>query len=273
VPLDALLLALGAAVLHAGWNVLLAGARDVRAATTVTLVVGVVLFAPVAAVTWDVEASAAPWIAASAALELVYFLLLSAAYSRSDLGLVYPIARGAAPVLVLCGAAAVGAAVGAWQALGVVLVGAGVMFVRGTGARADGRGFALALAIAATIAGYTLVDNEGVEHASAIAYLELVLIPVAVAALAIEALSGRLGAVQSLVGARTVGAGLASFGAYALALAALDLAPAAAVAAVRETGVLFAVVLGAVVLHERVTAWRATGAALIVAGVAFVALA
>ena len=273
MPLDAFLLALAAAALHAGWNVLLAGARDVRAATTVVLLVGVVAFAPVAAATWDVEGAAVPWIAASAGLELVYFLLLAAAYSRSDVGLVYPVARGTAPVLVLMGAVAAGAAFGAWQAIGVVLVGAGVMLVRGIGAHADPRGFALALIIAATIAGYTLVDNEGIEHASAIAYLELVLFPVAIAALVLEAFSGRLGTVRSLVGPRTIGAGLATFGAYALALAALSLASAPSVAAVRETSVLFAVALGATVLHERVTAWRAAGAVAVVGGVCLVAWA
>jgi hypothetical protein len=112
VPASALALALGAAALHAVWNVLLARAEDVRAATTVALVVGVALFAPVAAVTWDVEAAAIPWIVASAALELLYFGLLTAAYGRSDLSLVYPIARGVAPVLVLAGATLVGAALG-----------------------------------------------------------------------------------------------------------------------------------------------------------------
>ena len=75
------------------------------------------------------------------------------------------------------------------------------------------------------------------------------------------------------IGLATVAAGLASFGAYALVLAALKLAPAASVAAVRETSVLFAVALGAVVLHERVTPVRVLGAALIVAGVALVATA
>ncbi len=119
----ALALALGAAVLHAGWNVLLARSRDVRAATTVALVVGVVVFAPFAAIGWRVEAAAIPWIVASALLEVVYYFLLTAAYSRSDLSLVYPIARGAAPVLVLLGATVAGVTLGAWQALGVVVVG------------------------------------------------------------------------------------------------------------------------------------------------------
>ena len=269
---SAFALALGAAALHAFWNVLLARSRDVRAATAVAMMLGVLAFAPVAALTWDVEAAAVPWIAASTALETVYFFLLTAAYRRSDLSLVYPIARGAAPVLVLLGATVVGAAIGVWQALGVVLVGGGVLLVRGVRAKGDTRGVALALAIAATIAGYTLVDNEGIEHASAIAYLELVLLPVAVAAVVAYALAGRVGSLRAEVGWATSAAAMASFGAYALALAALSLAQAPAVAAVRETSILFAVALGALVLRERVTPVRVAGAALVVVGVALVAL-
>ena len=267
----ALALALGAAVLHAGWNVLLARSRDVRAATTVALVVGVVVFAPFAAIGWRVEAAAIPWIVASALLELVYYFLLTAAYSRSDLSLVYPIARGAAPVLVLLGATVAGVTLGAWQALGVVLVGGGVLLVRGLRGPADGKGVALALVIAATIAGYTLVDNEGIEHASAVAYLELVLLPIAAGALAAHAATGRLASVRAEIGWPAIAAGVTSFVAYALALAALSLAPAAAVAAVRETGILVAVALGAVVLRESVGPARILGAALVVAGVALVA--
>jgi len=142
VPASALALALAAAALHAGWNVLLARARDVRAATTVALVVGVTLFAPVAALTWEVEGAAVPWIAASAALELAYFALLTAAYRRSDLSLVYPIARGVAPVLVLAGATLAGAALGGLQALGVLLVGGGVLLVRGVRGPVDRAGVA-----------------------------------------------------------------------------------------------------------------------------------
>ncbi|MDQ3122855.1 MAG: hypothetical protein M3Q59_10020, partial [Actinomycetota bacterium] len=244
----ALALAVGAAVLHAGWNVLLARSRDVRAATTVALVVGVVVFAPFAAAGWRVEVEAIPWIVASALLELVYYFLLTSAYSRSDLSLVYPIARGVAPILVLVGAGLAGVTLGPWQALGVILVGGGVLLVRGLRGPVDGRGVALALVIAGTIAGYTLVDNEGIEHASAIAYLELVLAPVAVAALLAHAATGRLASVRAEIGWPAILAGITSFVAYALALVALSLAPAAAVAAVRETGILVAVAvaLGAV---------------------------
>lgn len=270
---SALVLTLAAALLHAGWNVLLGASRDVRATTTVTLGLSVVLFAPVAALTWDVDASAAPWIAASAALELAYFLLLTAAYSRSDVSLVYPIARGTAPVLVLVVAALVGATVGVLQAVGVVLVGLGVLLVRGLRGHADTRGVALALAIAGTIAGYTLVDNEGIEHAAPIPYLVLVLAPVAIATLLLELGRGRKAALRAVSLRTALAAAVASFAAYALVLAALELAPAASVAAVRESSILFAAVLGAVVLREPVGPSRLAGAALLVAGVALVALA
>jgi drug/metabolite transporter (DMT)-like permease len=264
-------LALGAAVLHATWNALLARAEDVWAATAVALLVAVGLFAPVAAATWQVEGAALPWIAASAALELVYFGLLAAAYQRSDLSLVYPVARGTAPVLVLIGATLAGAALGAVQAVGVVLVGVGVVLVRGTAGRADGRGVALSLAIGATIAGYTLVDKEGIEHASPIPYLVLVLAPVAAAAALWQLSRGRGAALRAALGWSPVLAGALSFAAYGLALAALDLAPAAAVAAVRETGILFAVGLGALVLREPVRPERVAGAVIVIAGVALVA--
>ena len=272
MPLSAFLLVLAAAVLHAGWNVILARADDVAAATTVAVSASVLLFAPVAALTWDVDGSAIPWIAASAALEIAYFALLTTAYSRSDLSLVYPVARGSAPVLVLVGAAVVGATVGWVQALGVLLVGCGIVLVRGLSGDADAAGLLLALAIGASIAGYTLVDKEGVEHARVIPYFELVLVPVALAALAWHAARGSLPQVRTAIGWSTVGASVFAFAAYAFVLAALTLASAPAVAAVRETSVLFAVALGAALLHERVDRARAVGAVAVVVGVALVAL-
>ncbi len=272
MPASALALALGAAVLHAGWNALLARERDVRAATAVALVLAVVLFAPPAAATWHVESEAVPWIAASAVLELAYFLLLTAAYQRSDLSLVYPIARGAAPVLVLIGATLAGAALGVRQALGVVLVGGGVILVRGLGGQVDRRGVLLSLAIAATIAGYTLVDKEGIRHASALAYLELVLAPVALGVLVLELSRNGTPRLRAAVGWPPALVGLLSFAAYGLALAALSRAPAAAVAAVRETSILFAVALGALALREPVGPARAAGGVLVAAGVVLVAL-
>ena len=273
MPLTALVLALVAACLHAGWNVLLAGARDSEAATAVALVVAAIAFAPVAALTWDVEAKAWPYIVASAALELLYFGLLAGAYRRSELALVYPLARGAAPVLVLVGSVAVlGRGPGIAEAIGVIAIAAGVLLVRGVGSHGDTRGTLLALAIGASIAAYTLVDKEGLEYADPLPYLELVLAGPALAyAAAIAAAKGR-SAVRSEARLVTALAGLAMFGAYGFVLAALQLAPAAPVAAVRETSVVIATVLAGVVLRERVTKGRLAGSAIVAAGIALIAI-
>src|ERR671915_2021164 len=124
----ALGLALGAAFLHALWNVLLAGSRDSVAATGALLLFGAALLAPAAVLAGDVASSAIPFIAVSAGLELGYFVLLAHAYRGGELGVVYPVARGSAPVLVL-GAAVLGLGKGVsvLAALGVVLVAAGVV--------------------------------------------------------------------------------------------------------------------------------------------------
>jgi multidrug transporter EmrE-like cation transporter len=172
-------LALAAAFLHAGWNVLLRGSDDVAARTVAVLAVSVVLFAPVAAATWSVRAAAIPYIAASAAAEGVYFLLLIAAYRRRELSVVYPVARGSAPAIVLAGTAVVlGRSVSPAQIAGVLLVAAGVVLVRGLRRGAEGIG--IGLAIGALIATYTLIDKEGLRHAAPVPYLELVLAPLAV---------------------------------------------------------------------------------------------
>jgi drug/metabolite transporter (DMT)-like permease len=258
----ALGLALGAAILHALWNLMLAGSRDVLAATAVALGSSLVLAAPFAAATWGVEREAVPWLVASAALELAYFFTLTTAYGRAELSLVYPLARGGAPVFVLLGAFATGLVPTGREALGVVAVAGGVVLVRGL-AGGDRLGVLLGLLIAAQIAGYTLVDSEGIQHANPVPYLLLALVPTAVGA-AVRSGPERLRAELRVT---AVLAGCGGFLAYVLVLAALQLAPAAPVAAVRETSVLFAVALAAPFLGERVGRTRLAGAVLVVAGI------
>src|SRR3954465_11143938 len=125
MPAGALGLALAAALVHALWNLLLAGARDAPAATAVGMCVACVVFLPV--VLGDVSSDAVPWLVASAVLELAYFALLALAYSRAELSAVYPLARGSAPVFVLV----VGGVSMVSQAVGIVLVACGVLLVRG----------------------------------------------------------------------------------------------------------------------------------------------
>jgi drug/metabolite transporter (DMT)-like permease len=277
----ALTLALGAAVLHALWNVLLAGSRDSVAATGALLLCGAVLLAPAALlVGGGVSAEALPFVAASAALELAYFVLLARAYRSGELGVVYPVARGSAPVLVL-GAAVVGLGKGVsvLAAVGVVLVAGGVLLlgVSSVGPsmhRIGGQGgphsrdLGLALAIGVAIAGYTLVDSEGLEHADPLPYLFLVAAVCAVAYNGALIGSGKGRELREALTARTLAAAAATFGAYAMVLAALQLAPAAPVAAVRESSIVIAALMAWLLLGEE---RRLGGAALVAAGVAAIA--
>lgn len=269
MPTTALALALGAAFLHAFWNLTLARAPDVEAATAVALVAGIVAFAPAAALAWEAEPQVWPFLAVTSLLQLTYFVLLTAAYTRSDLSVVYPIARGGAPVLVLvAGVVVLGEGASAAQVVGVLLVAGGVLLVRGIGGQASSGDLSLALAVAACIAAYTLLDQRGVRYASPVVYQELSMIPATIGFLALTLRRRGLAPVRRAVDIASVAAGLATFGAYVLVLAALSRAPAASVAAVRETSVVIATALASPLLHERVGAPRLAGAVLVVAGVA-----
>jgi drug/metabolite transporter (DMT)-like permease len=271
VPTDALVLALAAAVLHAGWNVFLRGSEDVEVSTAAVLGLSVLIFAPVAAATWSVSWAVVPYVAASAALEAAYFALLVVAYRRRELSVVYPVSRGSAPVLVLLGTVVVlGRHVSAAAAAGVCLVAVGVVLVRGI--RRGAEGVLVALAIGCAIASYTLVDKDGLQHAAALPYLELVLLPVALAAVLVVGTRRGTTALRAQLTPSTLVAAIASFAAYALVLAALRLAPAPQVAAVRETSVVIAALLAGTFLRERVGIERLAGAAAVAGGVALIAL-
>ncbi len=274
MPADALALALAAAALHAGWNVLIARAGDPEGAGAAAQLFAVVVFAPVAALTWHVEASAVPYLAASATAELAYFALLAAAYRRSEMSLVYPIARGLAPVLVLVGAAiATAARPSPLEIAGVLAVAAGIALVRGIGVRGDVRSTLMAVGIAITIACYTVIDKSGLRHAATVPYFEIELgVEAIVYAAGLSLLRGA-GVVRQGFSKWSAAAGIGMFGAYGLVLAALRLAPAAPVAAVRETSVVMATALAAIILREHVSRGRAVGAVLVCAGVAALAVA
>lgn len=264
----AVVLALLAAALHAGWNLAAARREDIQATAAVALAVGMVMLTPFAIVFWDLEAEALPYVGASIAFELAYYLLLVAAYRRAPVDVVYPVARGAAPVLILLvSALALGAELFTAEVVGVIAVSAGIVLVRGSGHHADPRGVLLGLAVAAAICAYTLSDDRGIRHAGPLTYMAVVHIPVAFFLLAQV---GRERARAALDRA-TVGIGAALVGAYILVLVALELAPAAPVAALRETGVVMVALFAAYARREHLALPRIAGAAVVTAGVVLVA--
>lgn len=273
MPTGALLLALGAAGVHAAWNLLLAGARDTRTAAAVQVLAAVIIWAPVCLSVWRVESDAVPYLIGASVLQLVYFSLLAAAYDEGEMSLIYPLARGGAPLVVAVAAGlGAGGAITGVQALGIVAIAAGVVGVRGVRGPWRGRDTLLAGAIALCIAGYTVLDRYGVRHANPLTYVWLELAPVAV--LYAGAIAWRRGApaVRAALGWRAVLAGVGGIASYVMVLAALRLASAAPVAAVRETSVVIAVVLASMFLGEQVNRARLLGAVAVTAGTALVAV-
>lgn len=265
-------LALAAAVTHAIWNLLLSDAADSEAATAVALLVGALLFAPVALSSGSIHSGALPYLLVSNIMELGYFGLLARAYDRGQVGTIYPVARGSAPVLVLIGSLAAGGRLTIVEGVGVALVGVGVFALRAQRGPAS-EGMPLALATGVCIAAYTLVDKAGLRYADPLPYLSAAMSGPAVAYFLAVALRKRWTVVRGYVRPSTVVAGAGVFGAYGLTLAALAQGPAAPVAAVRESSIVILTLLAAVVLKRPITVRQWCGAVVVTTGVVALALA
>jgi drug/metabolite transporter (DMT)-like permease len=277
VPPIAFAFAFAAAFVHAGWNLLLGRAEDSEAATSAAMLVGVAVFAPVALASGHVVAAAWPFLVASNALELGYIALLARAYNEGRASAVYPIARGSAPVLVLVASIVLGRGADAPQLVGIVLVAGGVVLLRARGGSADDGGVSragllLGLAVGTCIAGYTLVDKSGLEHASPLPYLELAMTGPAIGYFALVAHRSGVASVRNALDRSTVAAGVGLFGAYALVLFALARSAAAPVAAVRETSVVILTIMSALWLRETISRRQWLAAVVIVAGIGTLAL-
>jgi uncharacterized membrane protein len=263
-----LTLALGSAVLHAAWNLLLGRARDVQAAAAATFLVSVALALPFALVWWQADPSVWPWALASTLLEVVYVVALALAYRGGEVSFVYPLTRGLAPVLALAFTVAVlGHAVSATEIAGVLLIAIGVVAVRGVGARGDTLALVLTATIAVTIAAYTLVDRVGIHRAGALTYFVLTL---AGPCLVYPPLVGAR-AIRAELGWPVLGAGVTNLGSFLLGLLALRHGPAAAVLAVRSSSVVVATALASRVLSEQVSRLRLVGSVLVFAGIVLLA--
>ncbi|MBA3841248.1 MAG: EamA family transporter [Actinobacteria bacterium] len=267
MPVSALALALGSAVLHAVWNLLLGRARDVQAATAATFVLSFAIAVPFAVIWWHAEPSVWPYALASSVLEIVYVIALALAYRQGEVSFVYPVTRGLAPVLALGFAILwLGHRISAAEVAGVLLVGAGVVLVRGVGG-GDRLALLLAATLAVTIAAYTLVDRVGIGRAGALTYFLLTL---AGPCLVYPPLVGTR-AMRREVGGAVLAAALANLGSFMLGLLALRHAGAAVVLAVRWTSVVLTTALAGRVLAERVSRGRLAGSALVLVGIGVLA--
>ena len=267
-------LVLVAALLHATWNAMLHGNHDrFLSMTWMSIAISVVstvvvLFAP-----WPTR-SAWPYIVASGLTHIVYNMSLVRAYRRSDLGEAYPIARGSSPLLVTLGAALFAhEAIGPLHALGIVMISGGIVALALEGGNVSRAGALAALTTGATIAIYTVIDGIGVRlsNGEALTYTAWMflfywLMPVlfiamrGAAALWTPVRDAPVAVRSSLVG------GLVSIGAYGIVIWAMQSGAMGAVSALRETSVVFAVLIGRVFLREAVSARRWMACLIVAAG-------
>ncbi|TMH53708.1 MAG: EamA family transporter [Betaproteobacteria bacterium] len=266
---------LGAGFLHAGWNALLKSAPGGDALLdTATVVAGsavwglaVVPFVPLpAAASW-------PFMAVSATIHFGYYLTLAQAYRSGDLSFAYPLMRGTAPLIVaLLGIAFLGELPTLPMGAGILLISAGIVSIAFVHHRKHPPAAAYwAFANAAIIAAYTLVDARGARASgSAAGYVSwLIFLEGLPFLLWVLRRRGRA-AVQYVRSSATRGliGGACSLAAYGIVLWAMTQAPVAAVAALRETSVLFAALMGSLWLKEKFGLPRLAGAVSVVLGIA-----
>lgn len=268
------LIVLLAAMLNAGWNALIKVSGDrIAVMALVTLFGSVVSMLAVPFVAMPDPASW-PWLAAAILIHTGYHFLLPVAYNYGDLGQVYPIARGSAPLLVTLGAAVfAGEVLGAIPLLGVVFLAVGVMsltFDRRTGVKQNPRAVLFALGTGAFIASYTLVDGLGARHAGSVLGFAVCLTIGDGLLTFLIALSWKARAIKEVALSNMKPAMLAGsmqVGAYWIAIWALAVAPLGMVSALRETGVLFAALISTFILKEGFGVWRFVSAGLIACGI------
>ena len=269
-----------AAACHAAWNAAIKRGLD-PLATTVVISVGAALVAAAMLPLVGLPAAASwPWCTASVLIHLFYFAALIESYRAGDLGQVYPIARGSAPLMTAAATTVfVGERLGILGWFGIILLVAGVLLLSLRGgrdlARLDRKAVGFALFTAVTICAYSVVDGVGARLAgSANAYTVALFVGIA-PVMVIYALARR-GAAATLAIGRHWGLGLAGgtlqLGSYGIAIWAMTVAPIAIVAALRETSVLFGAAIAVIFLKEPLRASRIVAAVMIIAGLALIRL-
>jgi drug/metabolite transporter (DMT)-like permease len=267
-----------AALCHAGWNAAVKRGLD-PLATTILMAIGAALVAlAMLPFTGLPQYPAWPFVIASVLIHIVYFAALIESYAAGDMSLVYPLARGSAPLMTAIAAAALlneRLALLGW--LGIAVLAAGVLLLSLRGSRdlatLDRRAIGFALLTAVTICAYTIVDGVGARLAgNAHAYTAAMFAGIGFS-MAIYALVRRGAGVFGLMAQHWklgAGGGVMQVTSYGIAIWAMTVAPIALVGALRETSVLFGAILAVVFLKEPLLLPRIAAALLIVGGLVMI---
>lgn len=266
-----------AALMHAAWNAIAKRGKDpLVSVTAIHAAMGMIalgllpLFPMPSPAAW-------PYLAASVVFHIAYNVTLARAYSLGDMAVIYPLARGAAPLITTLIALALLAeypSSAAWAGIALVVFGVYLIAMRGNhdGAeRADRGAVIAALTVSVCIAVYTVLDGAGGRVSGSPSGYAMWLLTLNGAGQILAALAWRGRAILSPIAASWrdgfIG-GIGALGAYWIIIWAMSRAPIASVAALRETSILFAVLISAMLLREPMTRWRIGAAISIVAGAA-----
>jgi drug/metabolite transporter (DMT)-like permease len=263
-----------AAACHAGWNALLKLNEEPIVATTLVAIASALVVVPFAFLTALPDAAAWPCLVASVAIHIGYYLALSESYRHGDLGQVYPIARGTAPLLTAVAASFIlGEVLGLFGWAGLIALTMGILLLAVRGGRQarrfDGRSVGFALLTSLTITAYTVVDGIGARLTGSAAYTVWLFL-LSGAAMSVYGVM-RVGRQRLIDRAKvnwaiSVGGAALSTAAYAIAIWAMTVAPIALVAALRETSVLFATLISTLLLREPWLAARIAATLMVLAG-------
>lgn len=282
-----------AALLHVAWNVRLKTARDPLRTATIGMLAASVGIIPAGVVVWwaagghPIPLDGLALGVASGVVEAVYFIFLAAAYRRGDLSVVYPLARGTAPLLaVVVGVGLLGERLGVGGSVGVVALLGGFLWLqrpwraltmargrdaRSTNPRSIDTSILFALATGVMIATYTAMDRVGTRLIDPVPYAAILWATCSIAlVLWIRVVAGGnlLGDGPVATRSAVIG-GWLTLGAYLSVLVALSVAPLSAVAPLRESAVVFAAAWGSVRLGEaadRAELGRRVGASVLIVG-------
>lgn len=282
MPPLAFLLLFGSAVLHTSWNLLLKKAPDKYIASWGTTAIGFFIALPFVMTMGPPPQEVWGLLLASAVVEVLYFGALSYAYRENDFSLVYPIARGAAPALLLVWAVLfLGERFTPGGLLGLGLIIAGLIVIGSAGLRRNQTlkpsrpGVAVSLLTALLISIYTVIDGAAVQQVDPLPYVFtlFMLIPLLITPLVLRrygwrSLSSSLRADWRKFALMSILGTLA----YALALMAYHVAPVGYAGAIREVSVVLAALAGWLLLGEGFGAYRVAGASIVFAGILMIAL-
>jgi drug/metabolite transporter (DMT)-like permease len=269
-----------AALCHASWNSLLKIRLDPFAANALITVASGLIAAAALPFVGVAPIPSWPWLVASIILHLAYYYGLTEAYRTGDLSQVYPIARGAAPLMTaVISTTALGEDIGLFGWIGILSLVSGVFLLSIRGGRdltrIDRRAVGFAFFTAVTICGYSLTDGIGARvsgNAHAYAALLFLLDGFCMAVVALWRRGQSIITEARIYWKTGLFGGALSVTSYWIAIWAMTVAPIAIVAALRETSVLFAAVISVVILKEQLRPARVIAALMIVFGLALIRL-